>query len=108
MRMLPGIWFDAREAGGSTAVSWPLPFSRAPTLRTEMPDLCALGSGWGKRAVVPVCSEVENAVQIQVQSPKAQHRDGWRPSQQLPFALCAVSFQACLVKGLDLLGEAQG
>lgn len=70
----------------------------------------ALGGelAWGKRAVVPVCSEVENAVQIQVQSPKAQHRDGWRPSQQLPFALCAVSFQPCLVKGLDLLGEAQG
>lgn len=43
--------------------------------------LWALGSGRlarvrGKRAVVPVWSEVKNAAQIQGQSPKAQHRDG--------------------------------
>lgn len=57
-----------------------------------MPGLCALGSGWlvrvrGERAVVPVWSEVKNASQIQGQSPKAQHRAGWRPSPQLPFDL---------------------
>lgn len=28
--------------------------------------------------MLPVWSEVKNAVQIQVQSPKTQHRDGWR------------------------------
>lgn len=50
-------------------------------LEMEMPDLCALGSRWrarvsGKRPVVPVWSEVKNAVQIQVQLLKAQHRHG--------------------------------
>lgn len=81
MRVLPGNWFDAREAGDSIAGPWPLPFIRAPAPRAEMPDLWALGSGRlarvrGKRAVVPVWSEVKNAAQIQGQSPKAQHRDG--------------------------------
>lgn len=79
MRLLSEIWFDAREAGDSIAVSWSLPFSCVPT---EMPDLCALGSEWRrawvskKRAVIPVWCEVKNTIQIQVQSPKAQRRDG--------------------------------
>lgn len=44
---------------------------------------------------------------IQVQAPKAQPGDGQRPSQQLPHAVLAVSFQP-LGEGRDLPGEAPG